>query len=179
MRTTQAVTAPNTRALRIPAAGCALGTHLPSRCFCPPEGASQGNPAAFPHPFPRGQCVLTDWGTGMSKRATSFLREGRPAFLRLERKVCLLLGSRLEGSHWHQTRTLRMWAPGHTAAASDLHSLPSSCLSPNCSEPGGGGEILFSWALSSPSNQTDSKRGGRDSDLNSGRPLWHQSGERI
>ena len=40
-----------------------------------------------------------------------------------------------------------MWAPGHTVAASDLHSLPSSCLSPNCSEPGGGGEILFSWAL--------------------------------
>lgn len=93
VRTTQAVTAPNTWArLHISAAGCALGTRLPSRYFFPPEEASWGNPVAFPHPFPGGRCVLTDWGTGMSKRATSFLSEGRPAFLRLERKACLLLG---------------------------------------------------------------------------------------
>lgn len=49
--------------------------------FLPPRGSAPGvtlRLSLTPRPFPRGRCVLTDWGTGMSKRAISFLCAGKP-----------------------------------------------------------------------------------------------------
>lgn len=90
----------------------------------------------------------------MSKPAISFLSAGRLAFLRLERKVCLLLELAIGRPSMASDAILRTWALTHKAAASDSTALVlPACLLTALNLGGAARGMLFSWALSSPSNR--------------------------